>query len=87
MKWTESFPIPFRDYPLFIISLTNNFKLLEKGAMLIDTESTSKYDILISIKFVLQNKNQKYYVKEFTIKGESGEWLLLCKVLYKVHSE
>ena len=59
MKWTESFPIPFRDYPLFIISLTNNFKLLEKGAMLIDTESTSKYDILISIKFVLQNKNQK----------------------------
>ena len=60
MKWTGSFPIPFRDYPLFIISLTNNFKLLEKGAMLIDTESTSKYDILISIKFVLQNKNQKY---------------------------
>ena len=59
MKWTESFPIPFRDYPLFIISLTNNFNLLEKGAMLIDTESTSKYDILISIKFVLQNKNQK----------------------------
>ena len=32
---------------------------IEKGAMLIDTESTSKYDILISIKFVLQNKNQK----------------------------
>ena len=64
MKWTGSFPIPFRDYPLFIISLTNNFKLLEKGAMLIDTESTSKYDILISIKFVLQNKNQK---KKFII--------------------
>ena len=60
MKWTGSFPIPFRDYPLFIISLTNNFKLLEKGAMLIDTESTSKYDILISIKFLLQNKNQKH---------------------------
>ena len=74
MKWTESFPIPFRDYPLFIISLTNNFKLLEKGAMLIDTESTSKYDILISIKFVLQNKNKK--------KKLEGKYLLI----YKYHS-